>query len=152
MADIEAIRARWAAVTSGPWRACGANDGACKCGLIWDATESGPVAIVTRDTTVDGGDVIWSDEAYRAHFAAIGHAPQDVAALLAALDDAEARAAALREVAMLAQSMADFSRRHSAPYGFEVVGQGDMMALDKALAALAAQDGPGATGTAGVGR
>lgn len=36
---IATVRRLDAEATPGPWKPCGANDGVCACGLIWDATD-----------------------------------------------------------------------------------------------------------------
>lgn len=68
----------------GPWIACGAQRGGCKCGLIWSTTDDVVVAEVTREDDSHKK----TDEQFYANAALIASAPQ----LAADLDAANARA------------------------------------------------------------
>lgn len=78
-AKRDEIRARWENATPPPWKACGADRGGCVCGLVWATGVDEVVAQVWPS----GGDVTPTDAQRNKDAAAIAHAPDDVAALLA---------------------------------------------------------------------
>ncbi len=90
-AALGAIRARWRAVSPGPWR------------YEPPPYDSSPAGVTCPDEdewievfTGQGGDVAEvHDQYHRANGIAIAHAPADVATLLDALEAAESRQAAL---------------------------------------------------------
>lgn len=91
---IGAIRARWGTVPGGPWR--------------WDDQPEGVIRVwfpephdLTIACLVFPGDMETYEGPDLRLAEAIAHAPQDVATLLAALDAAEAREAALAEAIKL---------------------------------------------------
>lgn len=84
MIDLDAIEARCAAATPGPWRQCGADRKGCACGMVWSEPADFVVAQGEegeRAGTVCGFDV--DDETISANMRFVAHAREDVPALLA---------------------------------------------------------------------
>ena len=75
----------------GPWKACGARGGACKCGLIWSIPGDHTVAVARSRKNEDGECAIPDDE-YHANMGLIASAP--------ALAERLARAEALLQEVM----------------------------------------------------
>lgn len=73
----------------GPWRACGAHRGGCKCGLIWSITDD----VVVAEVTKEDGSHKKTDEQFHANAALIASAPK----LAADLDAANKRIGVLEE-------------------------------------------------------
>lgn len=93
MMDLEAIKARLAAATPGPWLRCGDDRGGCTCGMVFAPGVDQHVA--TSLTANDEGMPCPDEATQRANAALIAHAPQDLADLLAALNEEKARTASV---------------------------------------------------------
>lgn len=108
MTKLEAIKARLAAATPGPWEHCGqtghreikATDGStlfnpspprkCQCGMVWGPDGNAVVAVAMsyKDEDYTGGEG-YTEEQKKENMALIAHAPADLALLLAVAEAAK---------------------------------------------------------------
>jgi hypothetical protein len=103
-AELEEIRERAEAATSGPWKECGASNGRCQCGQVWSKPADAPVATCNKEWG-DGPDMIYGSlpDGHRENNAIfIAASRTDIPALLVTVD---ALRAALRDVANWADSL-----------------------------------------------
>ena len=77
--DIDHYEKLAGAATEGPWTTCGAQDGKCCCGLIWNGCGEMTVASVDKDNEAG----TWTDEAFQANKAFIASARTAVPELVA---------------------------------------------------------------------
>ena len=94
MIDLDAIEARCAAATPGPWRQCGADRKGCACGMVWSEPADFVVAQGEKGERAGGFcgfDV--DDETISTNMRFVAHARSDVPALLAEVRRLTARLA-----------------------------------------------------------